>query len=904
MNTDEWQLLRRVFDAALNMPEDEREAFVRQELDSADLQAEALALLQAALANDTLSLAPAEERDLPPGTPMGAYRIVEKIGDGGMGAVYRAERADGAFERQVAIKVVRQSMLSEAVAHRFDQERAILARLEHPNIAAILDGGMTDEGGPYFVMELVEGLAITDYCDLHKLSIQGRLRLFTDVCRAVQFAHQNFVVHRDLKPSNILVNEAGVPKLLDFGIAKVVEGDPDAAELDMHLTKTGVLLATPAYAAPEQLASGNITTMTDVYALGVLLYELLTGRRPFEPQRTPDEFLLMLLNDDPIRPSTALTQMPMSEAEGVQGNKTAQTVSASRQLDIGRLRSTIRGDLDNICLTAIRRNPDARYATAGALADDITRHLSNEPINARGHSLGYRLRKFYRRHTAAVTGAVAAGVFLLSFGVYHTNRVTVERDIALAEQAKTQEVVQFVTGLFQAADPAQARGTEVTARELLDAGLQQIETQMGNRPDVQAVMKRVLGEVYYQLGEQEQAGRLLQDALAIQRSVVGEDSLEVADTLLSLGMQQQTIGDFPAAQASLDQALALRRSSLGAVHPKVMDALSAQAFYAETVGEYVEAEALHKQALQMAQQLAVADEDLWVATQQGKLASVLRLQDRLDEAEELLQASLTTQEKIYRGAHPESDETKRQLAELLIDRRKYEESEVLFKELIASRTKMLGPDHYETGSAWNSYGHLLSAKGDRQGAIDAYTRMLNITRSSYGDTHPALAAGYNNVAIIRRNEGDFTGALRDFESSLAMLDAVGVDPEHPNRAYPLSGKARIFMLLNEFENALQTIDHAIEIRRKQMADDHILLVELFGDRGAILAELGRFAEAEVGLTSSYTHLVDNWGMEDARTGMTAARLVRLYQLTDDPGKAEQYLPHATPQEDDVMLQYY
>lgn len=899
MTPEQWQHIQDVFHAALAQPLDQREAFVFAQLEDPDLQQEVLDLLQAEQNSAAFLDSPPTqlEEGLQTGTVVGRYRITDKIGAGGMGSVYLAERADGVFEKAVALKVVNKGMNTASVVSRFEQERAILARLDHPNIASVLDGGVTDDGRPYLVMEYIEGQPITDYCDRHGLNVVARLQLFREVCSAVQFAHQALVVHRDLKPSNILVTPEGTPKLLDFGIAKLLE--PDA---DPLLTQTGVMLATPAYAAPEQLSGGIITTMTDVYALGVLLYELLTGRRPFEAQRTPDEYRALILNSEPLRPSTAITQQPIGESD--EADTAGEAVAAVRGTQLTKLRSVIRGDLDNICLMAIMREPQLRYSSAAALADDIANHLDGHPVRARRQSIGYRLRKYYSRHKAAVAASISAAVMLIAFGLYHTARVTTERDIALEEQAKTEEVVQFVTGLFLAADPAQARGADITARELLDAGLQQIETEMSSRPEVQATMQRVLGNVYYQLGLQEEASKLLNQALQTQLDLYGVKHQETASTYLSLGMQQQTMGEFDAARDSFNQALSTRRALYGDEHWDVVEAISAQAFFEETVGEYATAEQLHNQALQMARALAGQQEDVWVAQAMAKLASLLRLQDRLEEAEQLLRDALTMQDRLYGGAHPESDETKRQLAELLTNRRNFEEAELLFKELIDSRTTMLGPDHYETGSAWNSYGHLLSAKGDRTGAIDAYNRMLSITRKSYGDTHPALAAGYNNVAIMERNLGNYDKALEGFKLSLAMQDAVGIEADHPLRAYPLSGMARIYLLMRRFAEAAHATEQALQLRRAQMDEDHILIIELKSDIGAMYTELDRFDEAEGPLLEAYQHLRDNWGADDPRTGLTAGRLVRHYERRGLPENTEPYRAAATPQADDIMLQYY
>lgn len=901
MDQADWQKIQAVFHSALELPETEREVFIASELQDEALRQEVRELLaaeqdQTGILHNPAGLSLADS--IGAGAQIGNYEIVKEIGVGGMGSVYLAARADGAFDKQVAIKIVNLGMATPQVVSRFQQERAILARLEHPNIAGIIDGGLTEDGRPYVVMEYVDGLPLTRYCDEHKLSIPARLRLFQQICDAVQYAHQSLIVHRDLKPSNILVNEAGVPKLLDFGIAKLLE-----EEVDPLLTQTGMLLATPAYAAPEQLEGGVITTMTDVYALGVLLYELLTGRRPFEVRRSADEYRALVLREDPPLPSTALTQQPLAE-EGEAAEIDPVTIAATRSSDMTRLRSSIRGDLDNICLMAITREPTLRYTTAAALAEDISRHLEGKPVGARAQSLGYRARKFYGRHRVGVVATSVATIAMIAFGFYHANRIAIERDIAVAEQAKTEQVVEFVTGLFEAADPAQARGEDITARELLEAGRHQIEVEMSDRPAVRSTLQRVLGEVYYELDSQETAGQLLAQALATQRELYGEAHLETARTQLILGMQQQSIGDLTPAGESIDQALSVRRALLPENHVDVIEALSAKAYYEETQGHYAEAEQLHLDALAKARSAANNGEGLVVAQQMAKLASLYRLQDRLAEAEGLLRSALSMQDRLYGGAHPESDETKRQLAELLADRRQFDEAHTLFKELIASRVAMLGPNHYETGSAWNSYAHLLSAMGENEAAIDAYNRMLDITRKSYGDTHPSLAAGYNNVAIMERNQENLDAAIEGFELSLAMQDAVGLEADHPNRAYPISGLGRIYLLQRKFAEAAEQLEKALAIRRKNMEEEHILIIEMKGDLGAVYSEMGRYDEAEALLLHTYQHLLDNWPSDDPRIGLVAGRLVRHYQLTDQPDKAANYAANATPQEQDIMLRYY
>ena len=899
MDSERWEKLQKIFHEAMALPEEERLAFARAECGADRELFEELRALMEGEANPATAVGspPAAESDLEmEGREIGAYRLIRHIGSGGMGSVFLAERADGTFERQVALKVVKRGMDSERVLQRFELERNILARLDHPNIASLLDGGMTDDGRPYFVMEHVDGEPITEYCDARRIDLRGRLALFNIVCEAVQYAHQSLVVHRDLKPSNILVTRDGEVRLLDFGIAKVLDDSEDLA-----LTGTGALLATPAYAAPEQMLGESVTTMTDIYALGVVLYELLTGRRPFEPRRGAGEYHALVASGDPLRPSTAITQQPLTDDGHVDSTR-IEVVASARGLPPTRLRSLLRGDLDTICLMALRREPERRYASAAQMGGDLQRHLDNLPVTARPDSVRYRVGKFVRRHRAGVAGAAAAVIAYVALTAFYTTQLATERDVAVQEREKTEEVVRFVTGLFRVADPKESRGAEVTARELLEAGYERVQTELEGRPSVQATMRRVLGEVYYELGEHDEASELLEGALEQHRVLYDPVHPGTATTLLSLGINAQTVGDYEAAQGFLEEALAIRRALLSD-SLELVEAVSAQAFFEETVGDYNAAEALHLEAVQMARRVTGGQDDEYLAESMQKLASVYRLQDRLEDAEPILREALAMQNRLYGGPHPTSDETKRQLAELLADLRQFEEADSLYQEVIESRTRMMGPDHYELGSTWNSYGHLLSAKGDVEGAMSAYRTMIDIVERAYGGPHPALAAGYNNIAILQRNQGDYVAALESYRQCLAMQEATGIGPDHPNRAYPITGAARVHLLLRRFDEAEAGIREALALRRAHFDEDHVLIVELASDLGAVLQELNRYDEAEASLLQAYPVFFERWGADDPRTGLSAARLVRLYERTGRPELAGPYRAVATDPEDDIMLRY-
>ena len=856
--TGRWDRQQSLFHEALELADEDRDAFLDQACaGDAALRAELDALLGAdpgraerivpAAIGSAGDADPADTADRQlEGEQLGAYRLLRHIGAGGMGSVFLAERSDGTFERQVALKVVKKGMDSEAVVRRFEMERQILARLEHPNIAGLLDGGMTPDGRPYFVMEHVDGMAITEYCDEHRLDVRARLALFQVVCVAVHHAHQSLVVHRDLKPTNILVTSDGEVKLLDFGIAKLL----DDSAADPVMTQTGALLLTPAYAAPEQLLGERVTTVTDVYALGVLLFELLTGRRPFEVTANPFELRDAVMSQDPTRPSTAVAT-PTTDRDGKPDPAALEAISRARGAPVDRLRSLLRGDLDRICLMALRREPELRYLSADQFATDIRRHLDGLPVIAQPDTLAYRLTKFVRRHTVGVAGTAAALIAFVVLTGFYTSRLSAERDRAIEEQQKTREVVEFVTGLFKVADPTESRGEEVTARELLDAGARRIDFALGDRPTLQATMKSVLGNVYYQLGAGERARELLQASLEFQKAQYGDVSLEVASTQHVLGMVHQYLGDNETAGTFYERTYETRRALLGDTHPDVVEALSTHAFLVETIGDYDAAERLHLQAFELARDAASGRDDAHLALAMARLAGIYRIQDRSPEAEPLLRDALAMQNRVYGGPHPESDETRRQLAGLLRVDRRFEESKALYIALIESRERMLGPDHNELASTWNSYSQLLSDMGDLPGAIFANRQLIDITTRVHGDAHQSLGAAYNNLAILYRKQGELDNALHYFQRSLDMQDAVGLPPRHPNRSFPSAGMAIVLMLRHEYAESEAMLRDALRLRREAFPEAHRLISELKSHLAAALIGQQQWPEAE-------TLLLDAW----------------------------------------------
>lgn len=878
--SSQWQRVEELFHAALETAPDERMSFLRDRTgDDEGLLREVVALLDADASTRDLigqavrDAADATGADAWAGRAVGPWKLVREIGRGGMGTVYLAERAEGDFEQRAALKLIRPGMDSEQILDRFRGERQILARLQHPDIARLLDGGLTDEGRPYFAMEYVEGLPIHRYCDEHRLDVDERLRLFLKVCGAVTYAHRSLVVHRDLKPDNILVTNDGDVRLLDFGIAKVLE-EGESADAT---TRTAFRVMTPGHASPEQVRGEAVGTATDVYSLGVTLYEILTGLRPYEiANRSAIEMERTVCETEPEPPSGRLAATAAADQEA------GMRIAAARSTDPDRLRRVLRGDLDVICMEALRKEPERRYGSVEALAADVQRHLDGMPVAARRDTLGYRSRKLIRRHPRAfvATIAVLLGVTGLT-GVY-VDRITDERDRARDEATKVAAVAGFLQDLFLVADPSESRGETVTARELLDEGAERITTELAGQPAVQATMLRVIGDVYHVLGLTDRAVPLLERSLALQQAVYGEVHEEVATTRMSLGLVYQTRGDLSGAEPLLRDAVDLRQTLLEAPDPAIAEALSNLAFLEETLGDTESAEVLYRQALAM-HRLLHPEGGERVTYSTVKLGGLLRRVGQPDEAEPLLRAGLAAQRLQYGDVHPDVAATIRNLASLLRDKGAYDEADPLYAEALTIRRTLFGDDHPDVANVLNSRALLLDRMGERERAIATMRELLSLHERIHPEPHPDVAAAASNLASMLRDE-ESVGLFRR-----AMRTQDEVLPEgHPNRAYPRVGLASLYVEWGAPERAEPLLREALALRTEGLEPGHRLIGETLSDLGAALAAQTRFEEAEPLLLEARRILEEAEGVEGSRYRRARERLARLYEAWGRPDRAVPY----------------
>ena len=840
---DTWQRLAALLDEGLELPAAERPAFAARVCGEDEVLRHELAALLAAderageflswtvdrylpgLADDALG-ENAEVPVLPAGDRVGPYRLLEELGEGGMGTVYLAERVDGQFDRRVALKLIRRGLESGEVRRRFLRERQILAALEHPHIAGLLDGGVTESGLPWFAMELVSGEPITGYCDARALDVEARLRLFAAVCAAVQHAHRNLVVHRDLKPSNILVTSAGEVKLLDFGIAKLV-GDDEAD--GRTVTRAILRPLTPQYAAPEVLRGEAITTSADVYSLGVLLHELLTGRRHRRPPVAGGA-------EVELEPPSVVVTRPLEPARPGREDATPAEIARRRGASIAHLRRRLRGDLDVIALKALQEAPGRRYASVEAMADDIRRHLAKEAIAARPDSLAYRSGRFLRRHRL---GAAAASLVALSLVVGLAAALWQGRRAA-REAARATAVQGFLEGLFEASDPNERRGATVTARELLDRGAGRIQSELVD-PRLQADLLETVGTLYRKLGLFDQGQLHLERSLALRRQLFGEQGVETAKSLAGLGRLHAEKEDFAAAEPLLRRALAIRRGR-SSDDPEIAELLSDLGACSRLRGDYAAAEPLYLEALER-------------------------------------------QRRRWGDSHPEVASALNSLAVLRFEQGRYQEAEELYRQALQRHLAAYGEDHTEVATDLFNLGLVLKTRGRHAEAERTYRRVLQIRRKLLGDRHVLVGRTLQELASLleKRHELDEAEALQG-EALAIYRDAMGGDSSL--LANGLNSVAVQRYLRGDYEGAAEAMREALGIWRRASGGDHPLVLQVMVNLGAILRDLGRYDEAEPLLREAATKLVAKLGEGNAEAARARSTLGSVLRLRGDAASAE------------------
>jgi serine/threonine protein kinase len=710
---------------------------------------------------------------------IGPYRFVKKLGEGGMGQVWLAEQI-APLQRLVALKLIRAGMYDDSLLQRFQAERQSLAIMNHPGIAKVFDAGATPDGQPYFVMEYVPGMPVTDFCDQKQLNIRERLELFIKVCEGVQHAHQKAIIHRDLKPANILVVELDgkpTPRIIDFGIAKAVSSQH--ARETFFTQFAGGFVGTPGYMSPEQAdpAVEDVDTRTDVYSLGVVLYVLLTGSQPFDSvlwkQKPLHEVLRQLREEDPPRPSTKISSI----------GKTQKATAELRSMEPKQLLSVLRGDLDWITMKALAKDRANRYDSPSSLAADVRRYLNNEIVLARPPSFSYRGSKFARRHRVAVAAATAIVVMLFVLAASMTVqaiRIARERDRANREAAAAKSVSDFLIGLFRVSDPSEARGNSITAREILDKGGKQIETSLAGQPELQARLMETMGDVYWSLGLYAQAQPLLEKALETRRRVLGAEHPDTLRAMDQMAKNLEREGHYAEAGKLEHETLDIRRRALGPNHPDTIASMHGVAVIALDEGRYPEAEKLNRELLDILRRVR-GPEHPDTAKVMNNLALTLNNQGRYAEGEKLNREALDIERRVLGPEHPDTLVSMTSLARTLSDEGNYTDAEKLLRETLVTKRRVLGPEHSET--LWSMYdlAVMLRTSGRSLEAEKLHRETFDIRRRVLGPEHPETLISMTELAETLDDLRRFGEAEKLYRESLDIHQRV-LGPEHPDTA--------------------------------------------------------------------------------------------------------------------------
>ncbi|MCH9651541.1 MAG: serine/threonine-protein kinase [Deltaproteobacteria bacterium] len=877
----QWTEVRRLFHSALEVPPGERADYLAsQKTVDPQVAEEVRELLELHEAPSSFLQDPlvSLSGDQTTGARIGPYEVRNVLGRGGMGTVYRGVRVDGAYRHQVAIKLLHPELLSAEVERRFRRERQILADLEHPSIARLLDGGTTGDGQPYLVLEFVEGVPIDEFCDREKLTVQQRLKLFGQVCRAVHFAHQNLVVHRDLKPGNILVTDEGQLKLLDFGIAKLL-GAYDGAALG-PVTGTAMAPMTPEFASPEQMRGKVITTACDVYALGNLLYLLLSGRRPFQlSERSPQQFVEAVCFEDPELPSAAFQKLRKG-GETEEGRKIAAARGLGRGIELVRLEKALQGDLDNIVAKALRKDPRHRYLSAEELSLDVDRHLQGQPVMAREQTLGYRTWKFILRHRWPVGAAAAV---LITFAAF-TAALVVQQVEVLRERSHGQEVTRFLEGLFEISAPDRTRGERITVRELLDRGSADIRYRLADQPALRARLLATMGRVYRKLGLFDEAAPLVREALELRRQAHGGAHREVADSLLDLGDQALALGDYAEAQGHFEEGWEML-GQVGAVEGEAgVRALSGLSRAFQLQGVYDRAHQLRQQSLDLTRKVLGDDHPL-AAVNQNELGGLLREQGdhtaaaeaygmaldlyrsfygerhprvadlyndlgllydeqgRFEDARDNFTKALAIHGEVYEADHPELATVRHNLAASYYGQGQLEEAEKLVRQAVESRRRALGERHPNVADSLNLLGQIRLQQGDLPGAKELLEEALGMWTGLLGGDFVKIGAARNNLSIVLRTQGDLEGAEEHLREALRIYQRT-FGQDHVQVATVISNLALVHKMKGDMGAAREGYETSLEIFVGLLGNAHPTVATVSHNLAVVLEELGEPEAAE------------------------------------------------------------
>ncbi len=856
MTPERWQQIRDVLEEAQELEPAQRSAFLdRACLSDQSLRQEVEVLLASSDDAHATFLEPGSVPDglianldgilsgggLRAGQPFAErFQLVRKLGEGGMGQVWLAEQTSP-VRRQVAVKLIKAGMYDEAVEQRFESERQSLAIMDHPAIAKVFDAGATPQGQPYFVMEYVPGLPITEYCDQKKLKIADRLELFIQACEGVQHAHQKAIIHRDLKPANILVVEVDgkpVPRIIDFGLAKATTPQIDG---ESRFTQMGHFVGTPGYMSPEQADPNvqdgvhagvhDIDTRTDVYSLGVVLYVLLAGLQPFEPRQRQkqslDELLRKLREEEPPSPSQKVSA----------DRDTSTATAAARSTEPRRLVSLLRGDLDWIAMKALEKDRARRYGTPSELAADIRRYLDHEPVVARPASAGYRLRKYARRHRVAVAAVAGLVLLLAAFSVLQAvelRRITRERD-------RASRITDFMTSMFKVSDPSEARGNSVTAREILDKASNDMGKGLAKDPEVQSQMMEVMASTYLNLGLYPRAHELAQRALDARQRLLGPDDPKTLESMTQLGRILDAEGHPAEAEKMEQRALASERRILGPKDPLTLETMGQLAFDVQEQGRFDEAEKLTREVIEAATR-GLGPESAQVLNAMNSLCGLLWNQGRYAEAEREYRRLVDLDRRVLGPDHPRTLTALNNLALTIQTEGRLSEAEQSVRETLAIEQRVLGPEHPNTAGAMYLLAGFLYQEGRYVEAEKLYRDALAIQVRTLGPEHPRTLVTKSELADDLLKEGHVREAEK-LQRETLTIEARVLGPVHPSTLICRTSLAGTLIKERHYVEAEKIARETLEVQIRTLGPQHPATLDTVQKLGMALVYTHHYPEA-------------------------------------------------------------
>ncbi|REL38012.1 hypothetical protein DYD21_05180 [Rhodohalobacter sp. SW132] len=854
MTTEEWNRIESIVDRALILPPDRRTEFIEHQCKGDDkCRKQVHAFLDSIKKADTFFSAKKNVKDKVAdfaaanhtekihheeliGDKVGSYKLTHLLGKGGMGAVYLAERTDGQFNHSAAIKVIRGGKANSEIYSRFVQERQILAGLSHENITRLFDGGVTENGIPYLIMEYVDGMPITTYCDENRLNLKERIELFKSVCSAARYAHKNLIIHRDLKPENILITKSGVVKIMDFGIAKLVMpersgiDEPDGIQKSPYISFTN--------AAPEQLGDEPITTASDTYALGILLHRLLAGVHPLPiKKKTGNQIHEVIKTYQPANPSDKFASL---------SSATQQQIALERNTSPYVLKEALQVDIDAILLKCLKKKPEDRYQTVDDLLQDIERYEKNYPVKAVTPSNLYQTKKYVARNGTFLTAA--AGFFLIAVisMMFYTHQVQKERDIARIEAAKANQVTNFVLDLFKGSDPEVQRGDDVSARDLLDRGIERT-SYLSSQPEIQANMFEVLGRILTQLGEFSEAEELLTQAIEIRTGLFGESHIQTVSSYEHLGSLLSSRGDLFEAQNILEKVIEQRSAIFGPEQAALSEANTELGYIYRRLGKLDQAEQLYRSLIDIYEQ-KLGSEDPLTLLSISSLGVTLHGQGNLEEAEIRYRDVLEKREKLYNTVHPDVAMSMNNLGSLLLNQGRFEESEELL------------------------------------------SRALDMRISLFGESHPKVALSTNNMGILKRNTGNFEAAESYFSRALEINTRL-FGPDQLQTGINTFSIAELHMLKGEYEKSLELYDTAHTIFTNHLPEGSSFIARSSMGIGEALSMLGPefLDDAAYYLEKGFARVKELHNDHSVEYGLALMQMGKHSFEKDEPESGTEYL---------------